>query len=144
MYFAVAEALQNTAKHAGSGATARITLSHERSRLSFEVRDDGYGFAGDVNAGRGLANMDDRLRAVGGRLRVSSAPGCGTSVQGSVTEVEPLRVLVLPANRSRRPTADLTLASKHLQTDKKARKSGPFERAAEALELRVQFARFRR
>ena len=82
VYFAVAEALQNTAKHAGTGATARVTLSHERSRLSFEVRDDGCGFAGDVNAGRGLANMDDRLRAVGGRLRVSSRPGAGPAFRG--------------------------------------------------------------
>ena len=90
VYFACAEALQNTAKHAGTGATARIALSHDGSGLAFEVRDDGRGFADPVNAGSGLANMEDRLSAVGGRLQVSAAPGCGTTVQGWVGEVEPL------------------------------------------------------
>ena len=90
VYFACAEALQNTAKHAGTGATARIALSHDGSGLAFEVRDDGRGFADHVNAGSGLANMKDRLSAIGGRLQVTSAPGCGTSVQGWVGEVEPL------------------------------------------------------
>jgi hypothetical protein len=34
--------------------------------------------------GTGLQGMADRLEAVGGRLEVSSAPGRGTTVRGSV------------------------------------------------------------
>ncbi len=90
VYFACAEALQNAAKHAGGLATARIVLRHDGSGLAFEVRDDGRGFGDEVGAGAGLANMEDRVSAVGGRLRVTSAPGCGTTVQGWVDQVQPL------------------------------------------------------
>lgn len=90
VYFACAEALQNTAKHAGTGTTARIALHDEGHGLAFEVRDDGRGLADHVNAGSGLANMQDRLSAVGGRLVVTSTAGGGTTVQGWVDHVEPL------------------------------------------------------
>jgi signal transduction histidine kinase len=101
VYFACAEALQNTVKHAGSAATARIAIRHEGSGLAFEVSDDGRGFGDDVNAGSGLANMQDRLSAVGGHLRVTSAPGSGTIVQGWVDEVESLRSPASTALRRR-------------------------------------------
>src|SRR5215210_5615485 len=91
VYFTCAEALQNCAKHAGPGATARIVLRHESGGLAFEVRDDGSGFDATAARGSGLANMEDRLAAVGGRLRVVSAPSCGAAVQGWVPEREPTR-----------------------------------------------------
>jgi signal transduction histidine kinase len=84
VYFICAEALQNAAKHGGSGVTARIALRHESDGLAFEVRDDGCGFEMADQSGSGLANMEDRLSAVGGRLRVVSAPECGVVVQGWV------------------------------------------------------------
>ena len=90
VYFACAEALQNAAKHAGGVASARIALRHAGSGLTFEVSDDGHGFGDDVTAGAGLANMEDRVGAVGGHLRVTSAPGRGTIVRGRVDEVQPL------------------------------------------------------
>ena len=54
-------------------------------QLRFEVRDDGVGFtpAGTVNGG-GLTNMRDRVAALGGVLRVTSSPGAGTRVRGTV------------------------------------------------------------
>ena len=48
IYFACAEALQNTAKHAGSAATARIVLRYEGFGLAFEVSDDGRGFGSEI------------------------------------------------------------------------------------------------
>jgi signal transduction histidine kinase len=90
VYFACAEALQNVAKHAGAVATACVALSHDGSGLAFEVSDDGDGFGDDVRAGAGLTNMEDRLSAVGGHLRVTSAPGRGTTVQGWVDPVQAL------------------------------------------------------
>jgi signal transduction histidine kinase len=86
VYFTCAEALQNAAKHGGHGATARVVLQHDTQGLAFEVRDDGQGFNITVRSGNGLANMQDRLAAVGGRLRVVSAPECGAAVQGWVPD----------------------------------------------------------
>ncbi len=86
VYFTCAEALQNAAKHGGHGATARIALRHETEGLAFEVRDDGRGFDPTARTGSGLANMEDRLGAVGGRLKLVSAPECGAAVQGWVPE----------------------------------------------------------
>ena len=86
VYFTCAEALQNTAKHGGAGASARIVLRREAGGLAFEVRDDGQGFDVSRRTGSGLAGMEDRLGAVGGRLRIVSAPECGTTVQGWVPD----------------------------------------------------------
>jgi signal transduction histidine kinase len=86
VYFTCAEALQNAAKHGGHAATARVVLQHETGGLAFEVRDDGRGFDPAGRSGSGLANMEDRLAAVGGRLKVVSAPECGAAVQGWVPD----------------------------------------------------------
>ena len=84
VYFTCAEALQNAAKHGGQGTSARIVLRHDAEGLAFEVRDDGCGFDPSLRTGSGLANMQDRLGAVGGRVKVVSAPECGAAVQGWV------------------------------------------------------------
>jgi signal transduction histidine kinase len=64
----------------------RITISLDAGeQLRFEVRDDGAGFDPAINVpGAGLANMSDRLATVGGALEISSVPGRGTVVSGSV------------------------------------------------------------
>lgn len=77
VYFASAEALQNAARHAGSAATARFVLRSEGSGLAFEVSDDGCGFGGVISAGGGLVDMEDRLNAVRGRLRVPPLQAAG-------------------------------------------------------------------
>jgi signal transduction histidine kinase len=59
-------------------------LRHETEGLAFEVRDDGRGFDPALRSGNGLANMQDRLEAAGGRVKVVSAPECGAAVQGWV------------------------------------------------------------
>jgi signal transduction histidine kinase len=85
VYFCCLEALQNAAKHAGDAASATLRLREEEGALLFEVEDEGRGF--DPRAfgkGSGLTNMADRLGAIGGRLRVESAPGAGTRVAGTV------------------------------------------------------------
>ena len=88
VYFTCAEALQNVIKHAGPDATARVLLRREAGGLAFEVRDSGRGLPAD--AGRrnrgGLANMRDRIAAVGGRLDIVPAVGGGTAVQGWVPD----------------------------------------------------------
>lgn len=85
VYFCCLEALQNTAKHAGEGAVAIVRLSEQDGELSFEVEDDGVGFVPEAAGwGAGLANLADRLKAVGGSLLVQSAPGQGTRISGRI------------------------------------------------------------
>ena len=72
-WFAVSEALANTAKHSGA-RRARVTGSHIGGRLAVEVWDDGAGGA-DPAAGSGLTGLADRVAVVDGRLTVSSPPG---------------------------------------------------------------------
>jgi signal transduction histidine kinase len=85
VYFTCLEALQNAAKHAGPRTAVGIHLHERPGRLCFEVSDTGPGF--DPSEHRrlgGLANMRDRIGAVGGELRIASTPAHGTTVAGSV------------------------------------------------------------
>ena len=85
VYFACAEALQNAAKHAGPAARTTVTLSADATTLSFEVADDGAGFAGPGRmSGDGLHNMADRIGAVGGSFEIEASPGAGTRVRGRI------------------------------------------------------------
>ena len=84
VYFCVLEALQNAAKYAQAGQ-ARVTLGHDSRALTFTVGDDGRGFdQAATPMGTGVQGMADRLAALGGTLRVTSAPGHGTQVTGRV------------------------------------------------------------
>jgi signal transduction histidine kinase len=83
IYFCCLEALHNAARHAGDHARLTVTLRHDVSGLVCEVTDDGPGITG-TGTGTGLANMADRIAAVGGQLRIDSAPGRGTTVRASV------------------------------------------------------------
>ena len=72
------EALTNVARHSGS-RQAHLVLRRDGGRVHLLVRDQGRGF--DTAAGRpgfGLRSMQARARAVGGELRVTSAPGAGS------------------------------------------------------------------
>jgi signal transduction histidine kinase len=84
VYFSVLEALQNVQKYARASVAA-VRLCEEDGVLRFEVVDDGRGFdAATTTKGSGLTNMADRVDAVGGEVRVISAPGRGTQVRGSL------------------------------------------------------------
>jgi signal transduction histidine kinase len=62
----------------------------EEEAVVLRVRDDGAGFDPDAVAaaarcpsegGLGLPSMRERLEALGGSLRIESAPGRGTTVE---------------------------------------------------------------
>jgi signal transduction histidine kinase len=78
VYYAVAEVLTNTAKHAGA-SVVDLTLTADENRLRVEIHDDGAGGA-RVGSGSGLVGLIDRVEALGGRLRLHSPPGAGTTV----------------------------------------------------------------
>lgn len=82
VYFSVAEALTNVAKHSrATCATVRIwrTGSGDTSRVVVEVIDDGVGGAATAK-GHGLAGLRDRLAALDGTLEIVSPPGGPTRV----------------------------------------------------------------
>jgi signal transduction histidine kinase len=77
-YFVVAEALTNVAKHSRASRCA-VGLRHGEGTLRVWVTDDGAGGAA-LDKGHGLRGLDDRLHAVGGRLRVTSPRGGPTTI----------------------------------------------------------------
>ena len=84
-YFCCAEAVQNATKHGGDAVRVTIRLRMSDGLLRFSITDDGCGF--DVRATEpqlGLANLRDRLEALGGDLEVSSDLGRGTTVAGAI------------------------------------------------------------
>ena len=65
----VQEALTNTMKHAGPGASAAVRLRLAPGEVRIEVEDDGAGSAGVPRAaGGGLTGMAERVSAFGGEL----------------------------------------------------------------------------
>jgi signal transduction histidine kinase len=76
-YFVIAEALTNVAKHSGA-RRADVRSWVDDGMLHVDVRDDGVG--GARRDGSGLVGLDDRVRALGGRLWVDSPRGEGTRI----------------------------------------------------------------
>lgn len=84
VYYCCLEAIQNAIRHAGPEIAIRVRLDDAERGLWFTVDDDGPGFGGRGEPGHGLANMDERLRSLGGVLRVEAREPCGTRVVGVV------------------------------------------------------------
>ena len=82
VYRFVQEALTNIGKYA-SARQVEVTLQVVDSLAAVEVHDDGVGFdPSSERVGRhGLSGMQFRAESLGGSMRVSSAPGEGTSVR---------------------------------------------------------------
>ncbi|MFF5568817.1 GAF domain-containing sensor histidine kinase [Streptomyces sp. NPDC012623] len=81
------EALHNALRHSG-GDRVEVTLARRGPGAALSVTDNGAGFEPRTvrRAGRhlGLVSMRDRASGVGGRLRVRSAPGRGTTIEMEV------------------------------------------------------------
>jgi signal transduction histidine kinase len=86
VYFCCLEALQNAAKHGGAGASATLSLRRDDASLHFSIGNDRRGASGTIQAaaGHGLANMRERIEAVGGRFEVQMPTTGGFSVAGTV------------------------------------------------------------
>ena len=94
LYRAARELLTNVAKHAGAG-TVWVDVHRDGDRVVLRVRDDGNGFdphqvGNSVAAGHiGLGSLLARFDAMGGAMRIDSAPGSGTRIT-AVSPPEPL------------------------------------------------------
>jgi len=84
VYFCVLEALQNVSKYAGE-CKVEVAINHEGANLVFRVCDNGPGFDPATTAkGAGSQNMADRVAALDGVLTITSSPGHGTTVTGTI------------------------------------------------------------
>ena len=89
VYFCCLEALQNVVKYAEADH-AHIELHDDGRLLHFRVRDDGVGFDPQTTGrGAGLQNIADRLDALDGAVRITSHPGGGTTLHGSLPPTPP-------------------------------------------------------
>lgn len=82
MSLAAAEALRNSLKHAGAGATRTVRVAIDEERLRVAVIDDGKGFSPSrVRSRLGIRqSIEGRMRDLGGTARIRSLPGRGTEV----------------------------------------------------------------
>jgi PAS domain S-box-containing protein len=88
------QALANVVDHA-SATRALVAIGRSGNGVTLRVSDDGCGFdpahvqvLGDV-AHFGLIAMRERVEALGGRFRVTTAPGQGTVVEAKVPLTDP-------------------------------------------------------
>ena len=82
VYFCVAEALANCAKHSEASEVA-VTVTGVKENLLVRVADDGKGGAAP-GPGSGLAGLEDRVLAVGGTFMLTSIPGEGTTLEAVI------------------------------------------------------------
>jgi signal transduction histidine kinase len=75
------EAVHNTVKHA-KARHVTVKLAGDADHVSLYVADDGIGFdpSGEFPGHLGLRSMSERAARVGGRLKIESSPGSGSSV----------------------------------------------------------------
>lgn len=88
------EALSNCVRHAQASCIV-ITLRRIGSRVRLSIRDNGSGFAvgHEPAKGMGFAQMEDRVRKIGGRLNINSTVGQGTCITADVY-LEPILTTV--------------------------------------------------
>lgn len=82
------EATANAVKH-GQAASIQIELRYQINQVQLTVIDDGKGFQPETapsgESGHfGLLGMRERAEKIGGRLRISSSPGRGATIQITV------------------------------------------------------------
>lgn len=82
LYRITQEALENIVRHA-KASRAAVRLESANGGVKLTVRDDGSGFDSTALGSEnrfGLSNLRERAAALGGQIRVTSQPGCGTEI----------------------------------------------------------------
>jgi two-component system sensor histidine kinase UhpB len=99
-YRFVQEAMTNAFRHAGATrieASLKFKPPSEAPNLRdpalaglvMRVADDGRGLNGQTEAGMGLSGMRDRVRLMGGSVKIDSPQGGGLVVEACFTAVRP-------------------------------------------------------
>jgi signal transduction histidine kinase len=86
VYRIVQESLTNCAKHSNARSIA-VSVREENGRLALTVKDDGAGFSISQahREGLGLIGIEERVRELGGVLRIDSQPGKGTTIDATIS-----------------------------------------------------------
>jgi two-component system CheB/CheR fusion protein len=90
LYKAAQEALFNVVKHAGVHE-AKLRLRRERGRIRLSVSDRGRGFdptKPGYTLGFGLLSIRERVGCLGGRIKIRSAVGKGSTFRIAVPDAE--------------------------------------------------------
>jgi signal transduction histidine kinase len=86
LYRITQEALQNVAKHAGTGE-AQVALRYSEEMLCLTISDSGVGMElNRANAGLGLVSIRERTRLLHGTVDLWSNPNQGTRVSVRIPE----------------------------------------------------------
>lgn len=83
LYWVAQEALNNALKHS-QATTVDVRIQSQQGVVEMEVRDNGVGFDLDQarrSAGLGLANIENRMRKLGGEAEILTTMGEGTTVR---------------------------------------------------------------
>jgi signal transduction histidine kinase len=82
LYRAIQEALTNCTKHSHATRVG-ITVSRENGLVSAAIRDNGRGLPEDGvrTRGLGLVGLEERVRALEGKLTISAQDGAGTLIR---------------------------------------------------------------
>lgn len=85
------EAVANVSRHCGKGTAVEVTLTFAPGQAALRIHDHGKGFVVPEDPGAlspeghyGLANMRERANKVGGKIRMASGPGQGTTIELTV------------------------------------------------------------
>jgi signal transduction histidine kinase len=79
IYRLVQEALNNAVRHSGA-RNAKVVVERLAKSIVVRVADDGRGFDPVRSRGMGILGMEERVKHLGGTLRVESQPGKGATV----------------------------------------------------------------
>jgi signal transduction histidine kinase len=91
VYRVVQEALTNCARHA-KASHIRVSVHGQSDHISLAIQDDGVGFTPSaVSSGTGILGIEERVRELGGSLKIDSQPRRGTLLTVGI----PLGVKVL-------------------------------------------------
>ncbi len=79
IYRLVQEALNNAVRHSGA-KNAKVVVERLAKSIVVRVTDDGRGFDPARSRGMGILGMEERVKRLGGTLRVESEPQNGATV----------------------------------------------------------------
>jgi signal transduction histidine kinase len=86
IYRIAQEALTNALKHSNA-KTVQIAVAEIGGEVGVRIRDDGTGYDvgdGSTSGGFGLVSVQERVELLDGRLRITSTPGEGTTLEARV------------------------------------------------------------
>jgi signal transduction histidine kinase len=87
IYRLAQEALNNAARHSGA-RSLQVNVKRSPGRVLFSVQDDGGGFDKRTVRGFGLLGMEERVRRLGGKLKIETSPGRGTAISAELPLAE--------------------------------------------------------